>query len=469
MTRHPLRSRLGVALATAVAGLVTATALVVPQDSPEPDQAVPTAANPVTPGVFTGLGFDQCQAPSQRAMDAWLAHSPFRAVGIYISGDSRACRYQTHLNAAWVATQLAKGWHLLPIALGPQASCQPRFPRYSDDFRISAIATNDYAKARQQGAAEAVKNATDAANLGLAKGSTIFYDLEGFDYANTHCRESALRFLSAWTVRTRELGYRAGVYSSAGSGMKLLERQRVSPLPNIALPDQIWLARYDGQANTSAPQYLSDAGWVGNRIKQFQGGHNETWGGVTINIDRNYLDLRTAPSAPAPAVPAAAPTAPPETHCGGVNVDLPAYVALKPANRGYRPAADQVVALKCLLKERARFRGAVAPGFGPALVRSVRAWRKVRGMRVNAVWTRAMWMELLTKGQRPNLRPGTASPHVRDVQRALNAAVHARLPVHGTLDAQTQAVLRQWKARVGLQPGNMVAQSAWTALRSGRF
>ena len=26
-------------------------------------------------------------------------------------------------------------------------------------------------------------------------------------------------------------------------------------------------------------------------MKQYQGGHDETWGGVTINIDRNYLDL----------------------------------------------------------------------------------------------------------------------------------------------------------------------------------
>lgn len=474
MTRRPslLRSRLSLAVATAAAGVVAATALIVPHGADEPQQAIVTGANPVTPGVFTGLGFDQCQAPAQKAMDAWRRASPFRAVGIYISGDSRACRYQTHLNATWVATQLARGWHLLPIALGPQASCQPRFPRYSDDFRIAANATGDYAKARQQGAAEAVKNATDAGRLGLTKGSTIFYDLEGFDYGKVHCRESALRFLSAWTVKTRQLGYRAGVYSSAGSGMKLLERQRVSPLPNIALPDQIWLARYDGKANTSAPPYLSDAGWVGNRIKQFQGGHNETWGGVTINIDRNYLDLRSAPTPPAAPAPGAQTpaVAPPERHCGGVNVDLPAYVAIKPRSGSYRPAQDQVVALKCLLKERAGYRGKVAAGFGPALQRAVKSWRRARHLRVNAVWTRSLWMQLLTTGQRPFLRPGSASAHVRDLQRALNAAVPSgRLPVHGTLDERTQAVLREWKSRVGLKPGNMVAQSAWARLRAGQF
>jgi hypothetical protein len=35
--------------------------------------AVPAgAANRATPRSFTGYGFDQCLAPTQRAMDAWL-------------------------------------------------------------------------------------------------------------------------------------------------------------------------------------------------------------------------------------------------------------------------------------------------------------------------------------------------------------------------------------------------------------
>ena len=65
-----------------------------------------------TPGDFTGHGFDQCVAPTQAAMDAWITHSPFRAVGIYISGDSRACRSQPNLSPTWVATQVGErlGW-----------------------------------------------------------------------------------------------------------------------------------------------------------------------------------------------------------------------------------------------------------------------------------------------------------------------------------------------------------------------
>jgi peptidoglycan hydrolase-like protein with peptidoglycan-binding domain len=471
-TRSDLRIR-ALVIATVV-GLLAAVLLALPDR--QDDKAVHTAANPVTPGVFTGLGFDQCLAPTQAKMTAWRKASPFRAVGIYIAGYSRACRSQPNLTPAWVANQLAAGWHLLPITLGPQASCQPRFPRYGTDYRINASSANDYAAARTMGTNEATKTVAAAKALGIVPGSTMFYDLEGFDYNKAACRESALRFLSAWTVQLHKLGYRSGVYSSAGSGIKVLERQRVAPLPNIALPDQLWLARYDGKANTSSPEYLSDAGWAGNRIKQFQGGHNETWGGVTINIDRNYLDLRTAPTAPAPAAPPAAPpapvapaVAPAERHCGGVRVDLPAYVAIKKRTRSYRPPKAQVVALKCLLRERAGYRGGVGAGYGTALERTVRAWRRAHGMRANGLWTRSMWMQLLAAGQRPNLKPGAASKDVRDVQRALNAATTARLPVTGTLDARTIAALNLWKVRVGLRPGGLVAKSAWRLLASGRF
>ena len=150
--------------------------------------------NVVTPGDFTGYGFDQCHAPDQRSMNKWLTYSPFLAVGIYISGNSRACRDQPNLTPEWISTQLAKGWRLLPITLGPQASCQPRFPRYQDDPKINPKRGTDglYQWARAQGTAEATKTVTDAQALGIVPGSTLWYDLEGFDDGLTDCRESAL-------------------------------------------------------------------------------------------------------------------------------------------------------------------------------------------------------------------------------------------------------------------------------------
>src|SRR5688500_4331660 len=100
------------------AGLISGVVGVAGLATPSPA----AAANPVPPGNFTGYGFDQCQAPSQAAMDRWWKHSNFGAVGIYIAGNSRGCRTQTNLSATWVRNQQARGWRLLPITLGPQAS-----------------------------------------------------------------------------------------------------------------------------------------------------------------------------------------------------------------------------------------------------------------------------------------------------------------------------------------------------------
>src|SRR3954462_15707501 len=122
------------------------------------------AANVVTPGNFTGFGFDQCLAPNQAAMDAWLTGSPYWAVGIYISGDSRGCTSQPNLTPRWVSTQLAKGWRLLPITLGPQASCTTR-ERYLHQVRISPSRSTAYATARSQGRAEAEKTVRAATRL----------------------------------------------------------------------------------------------------------------------------------------------------------------------------------------------------------------------------------------------------------------------------------------------------------------
>src|SRR5690242_8086630 len=140
------RIRLAVTLSAVVAAVAAATSVLAPSAQ---------AANKPVPRDFTGYGFDQCLAPTQKAMDAWLTSSPFWAVGIYISGKSRACRSQPNLTPTWVSTQIKKGWRLLPITLGPQASCSDRFPRYGNDPVINASSANNYGRARAMGRAEA--------------------------------------------------------------------------------------------------------------------------------------------------------------------------------------------------------------------------------------------------------------------------------------------------------------------------
>src|SRR5829696_5651661 len=84
--RPPVTAAAAVALLL-VTGLVAGFSLGV---APATGAGAAPGGNVVTPGDFTGYGFDQCHAPDQRSMNRWLTHSPFLAVGIYISGNSRA-------------------------------------------------------------------------------------------------------------------------------------------------------------------------------------------------------------------------------------------------------------------------------------------------------------------------------------------------------------------------------------------
>jgi hypothetical protein len=413
------------------------------------------AANVVTPGNFTGYGFDQCLAPTQRAMDAWLKNSPFLAVGIYISGDSRACRSQPNLTRTWVSTQLRNGWRLLPITLGPQASCSSRFPRYGNDETISPKPGRNgkYGTARAQGRAEAVKAVAAANALGIAPRSTLWYDIEAFDYTRTACRESALAFLSGWTFKLHELNYVSGVYSSAGSGIKILDDARVSRPQAFNLPDMIWLARWDGKANTST-SYIRADGWrPGGRVKQYQGGHDETWGGVTINIDRNFLDVGKGSWAA------------PEDHCDGTRVSFSRYTRVAPGTA----ETGMVRALQCLLKEKGAYAGRVNGTYNDRLRTALRTWQESHGFVARDTWTRPNWMSLLVAGQTRVSKWGSAGAEVRRLQRALNAAHDdAGLGVTGVFKKATADAVRTYQRRAGLKVNGIAGPTTWRALRKGK-
>lgn len=439
------------------AALLTTT---VGASAPEPDSAAAVAlvakkksTNPVTPGNFTGYGFDQCLAPTQTAMDAWLNHSPYLAVGIYISGDSRACRNQPNLTPTWISTQLAKGWRLLPIALGPQASCLGRFPRYKDDFKINPKpgAKGRYPKARAQGRAEAEKNSADAAALGLAKGSTLWYDLEAFDMKNTHCRESALAFVSAWTNRIQQLGWASGMYSSASSGIKMVDDARVKRPGKFHLPTYIWLARWDGKANTSS-SYIREDGWrPGRRMKQYLGGHNETHGKVTINIDSNYLDLGSTPTTS-------------DARCSGTQMSFTKYPTLTTTHKPRK----RVQTLQCLLTEQGFYSGKLHGRYGPAVRRAVAAWQTSQGLTPSTTVDAPQWMRLLSAGDQPTLKIGSSGAAVHRLQQTLIAAGQRTTRSTGVYDTATRDQVRAYqKPRSGLAAHGVANPQTWQALASG--
>jgi Domain of unknown function (DUF1906)/FG-GAP-like repeat len=276
----------GVAKVLMLAGLAApASAAARPAAPPAPQRAALAAVAAVAPGTYTGLGFDTCAAPSQAAMTAWL-QSPYRAIGIYIGGIGRGCPTQTNLTPTWVQNQQAAGWHLVPIYVGLQAPC---------------LATSkpkiDPAMAGPQGRASADDAVSQAASLGLPAGSMIVYDMEAYTPGDVACRSAVLTFTSAWNARLHERGYYSGFYSSMNSGVADQVAAYYSP-GGYVKPDYLDFARWDGVVTVDDPAIPATYWAPHRRMKQYQGDHLETWGGVTINIDNDYLDFGPVPATP---------------------------------------------------------------------------------------------------------------------------------------------------------------------------
>lgn len=237
----------------------------------------------VQPGTYRGRAFDACAAPSSVSMAAWRRASPYRAIGIYFGGVDRRCA-QPNLTAAWVRTQVRAGWHLIPLYVGPQAACTTATDRRVLVNRPSAWA---------MGAAAAQDAVKRARALGIARGSTLIYDMEAYATGNASCSAGVVSFMGAWTAKLHRLGYYSGFYSSMASGVaNMVAHYRT---PGYPRPDFLDFARWDSVARTSHRQ-IPAGYWPGHRrMKQYEGRHAETYGSVTITIDRCYVDYAPVP------------------------------------------------------------------------------------------------------------------------------------------------------------------------------
>jgi hypothetical protein len=240
---------------------------------PQDEAGAAATARATASAAFTGLGFDACTAPSRGAMNAWLRSTSYRAVGVYIGGTNRACS-QPNLTAGWVRNQTASGWHLIPTFVGLQAPTSA----------CSSCAKFGYSNPRKKGVTAANNAVADAAAIGIGPGSPLYYDLEAYT-RGASTSQAVLSFLAGWTSRLHARGYVSGVYSSAASGISDLVAAAGS---GYLEPDEIWIANWNGKATAYDP-YVPNNLWNGHRIRQYRGGHNETHGGVTINIDNDYV------------------------------------------------------------------------------------------------------------------------------------------------------------------------------------
>jgi hypothetical protein len=256
--------------------------------------APPTPATPAGPGqVYTGLGFDACSTPSPATMSAW-GGSPYRAIGIYIGGANMACS-QPNLSATWVSQESVAGWHMIPIYVGLQSP--------SNSCGCAGISP---ATASTQGTEAAQDAVVDAQAIGMGGGNPIYFDMEAYNRTSTNTG-AVLAFLEAWTTELHAGGYASGVYSSDASGIADLVAQAAT---GYVEPDELWIANWNNQ-QTTADATVPATEWAAHqRLHQYQGAHNETYGGAKINIDGDYLDAATAAAGTGSSVDATPTPAP---------------------------------------------------------------------------------------------------------------------------------------------------------------
>lgn len=258
-----------------------------PLASPTPPAAAAARVRPVarTSAVTTGLGFDACATPSEATMNAWGA-SPYRTVGIYLGGQNMACR-QPNLTTSWVTDETAAGWHFIPTYVGLQApgtSC--------------GCGTIDPASAVSEGQSAAADAVAQAQAVGIGQGNPIYFDMEAYTTTTSNTR-AALTFLSAWTTALHGAGYLSGVYSSGASGISDLVGSLGS---SFTPPDDIWIAEWNGRQSTVS-SYVPAADWPNHqRLHQYSGDTNATYGGITISIDGDYVDGAVAVAGSAAAI-----------------------------------------------------------------------------------------------------------------------------------------------------------------------
>jgi len=252
--------------------------------APDPPPPTTTTTTTTLPSAYP-KGFDACAAPSLATMGKWKTASPFTSVGVYIGGENRGCA-QPNLTSTWVSSVKAQGWGLLPIWVGPQASC-------STLGDVTTMATDGFI-AFLQGANEAKAAADAAQKLGFGWLAPIYYDMEGYPRGGA-CSVAVQGFADGWVRQLNQRGYLGGMYSSLCSG--ILDVAASTKDPTKVPLNLVWVAAWNNTPNIygfSGSCALSDLVWnTHQRVHQYLGGHDEAYGGVTINIDNNVVDAPT--------------------------------------------------------------------------------------------------------------------------------------------------------------------------------
>ena len=233
--------------------------------------------------TFIGHAFDKCEVPTLSQLQTWYTSSPYKAVNLYFGGISRYCS-NSAISASYIQSIYAQGWKVIPTWVGHQAPCTSYkypFPYDVEDAYQYGVNNANQAQARMK-------------ELGLTKpdgsGGIVYLDLEHFAYSSS-CSAAARAYLNGWTTRLSQLGTYSGLYSTS-SGINDNRYYNIAKPPSA-----VWIAEWYSTPGFRSYEtvwdlrYLSNDYWINHqRILQYSGGHDETWGSVKMNIDSNVTD-----------------------------------------------------------------------------------------------------------------------------------------------------------------------------------
>ncbi len=246
--------------------------------------AIPATENTA---AFVGQGFDKCEIPTLSQMQTWWTSGPYKTVNLYFGGSSRACANGS-LSPSYLYRLNQQGWKFIPTWVGPQAPCTGFPSRMSSDPTVAFT----------QGVSEANLAVDRLLALGLTgldkTGSVVYYDIENYG-TNTACRAAVNSFMNGWVSQLHARGNLAGVYGSTLCNTGLSDFMTITDMPDlicrpggITTRDQVSTIRLPTSGILGC---VPNSAWANHqRIRQYEGDHNETWGGLSLAIDSDVLD-----------------------------------------------------------------------------------------------------------------------------------------------------------------------------------
>ena len=229
------------------------------------------------------LGFDIGIYPGDAALRAWkYPASPYRWIGYYLAAPC-------HRDTSFVgkrATIESIGWGTAAIYVGQQDWAN--IPSLAN--RVELVTCSASLLSAAQGTAEATDAAARMKADGFPDGSVVFLDVEHV----TTISQPLLEYYRAWIAGVLSEGhYKPGVYASKANAPTFYDLS-ITDLHGARYTPPFWIASSVGFSTDRKPR---DVGLAFAQLWQGMFGVNQTFGGVTLNIDVDVA-TKVSPSAP---------------------------------------------------------------------------------------------------------------------------------------------------------------------------